>query len=566
MEAAAPPTWVRKRDGSLAPFDGDKISRALFAASEALGRPDAFLARELADGVAHFLAAERSDDVPSTSEIGETTIKVVRELGCPALAEAFAAHGRQRVRGGTASRADGPAGELVLRFAADTPPREVQARCLEQYTLQTVFTRDLKAAHDEGLLTLTGLEAPGELAGCVLDGVAAAGRGLVEAVEAARRSAGGFAALDGPEYLLARAGRADAASARAFARDLGLGLRVAGLRAVVNLNAAEAPSAAADLAEGPLFAGRPPGPAAAEVASLADLLLEELPAAAPPGRLRIDWHLEKRDFEPGPGPRERLLRPARLALAGAPIAFVFDRPRRPPALAEGLTRRHPAVLLTVGLHLPRLARQAADVDSFLERKLPSLARLALSAGVQKRAFLRRDAALSNGFLLDRARLVVAPVGLDAAVRRLAGAGLCDGAGPVELGRRLVQRLLDVLRRDGRAAHLETCLDGPATFTLHEGADGAPADAAEAAGLSPWDEAAAVKAQCRAAGALHAAPEGGALALFPPAGRPAGPEQALEWLRTAWRTPEVSRLRFVRPNPSQRQLKLPSEPEASAREA
>src|SRR5262249_19622926 len=58
MMQPTPPAWVRKRDGSLVPFDPDKISRALFAASESLGRPDAFLARELTDGVVHFLSSE----------------------------------------------------------------------------------------------------------------------------------------------------------------------------------------------------------------------------------------------------------------------------------------------------------------------------------------------------------------------------------------------------------------------------------------------------------------------------------------------------------------------------
>ena len=54
----APPAWVYKRDGRLVPFDADKISRALFAASESLNRPDAFLAREMTDVVVHFLSEE----------------------------------------------------------------------------------------------------------------------------------------------------------------------------------------------------------------------------------------------------------------------------------------------------------------------------------------------------------------------------------------------------------------------------------------------------------------------------------------------------------------------------
>ena len=42
-----PPAWIHKRDGRLVPFEADKISRALFAATESLGQPNAFLAREL---------------------------------------------------------------------------------------------------------------------------------------------------------------------------------------------------------------------------------------------------------------------------------------------------------------------------------------------------------------------------------------------------------------------------------------------------------------------------------------------------------------------------------------
>src|SRR4051795_9952581 len=92
MTDPVPPAWVSKRDGRLVPFEADKISRALFAATEGLGRPDAFLARELADGAVHFLAAECEGQIPTTQQIAEVVVKVVRELGHPALAAAFAAH------------------------------------------------------------------------------------------------------------------------------------------------------------------------------------------------------------------------------------------------------------------------------------------------------------------------------------------------------------------------------------------------------------------------------------------------------------------------------------------
>src|SRR5260370_39682446 len=85
-----PPIWVHKRDGRQAAFEGDKISRSLFAAMETLGKPNAFLARELTDGVVHFLAADLDGEAPTTALIAETVVKVVRELGHPALAKAFA--------------------------------------------------------------------------------------------------------------------------------------------------------------------------------------------------------------------------------------------------------------------------------------------------------------------------------------------------------------------------------------------------------------------------------------------------------------------------------------------
>src|SRR4051794_23662146 len=177
-DAPTPPAWVTKRDGRLVPFEADKISRALFAAGEGLGRPDAFLARELTDGVVHFLAAEADPTPPTTRQVADLVVKVVRELGQPALAEAFAEHGRRRDRGAVRRPAPparplpaaGDPGEagVVVRFPPGMPLAEVLPACARSYTLQAVFARDLVAAQADGLLTLTGLEAPGELEGFVL--------------------------------------------------------------------------------------------------------------------------------------------------------------------------------------------------------------------------------------------------------------------------------------------------------------------------------------------------------------------------------------------------------------
>ncbi len=565
-----PPAWVSKRDGRLVPFEPDKISRSLFAATETLGCPDAFLAREMADGVIHFLTVEGDGTPPSTAQIAESVVKVVRELGQPALARAFAERRERSAERGAEEDTPRPtphaprSKEVVLRFAPETPLAQVLAGCTLAYSLQAVFTRDLVAAQDAGLLTLTGLDVPDRLASCVLGPPFRPGADLTAAVEEAARLTGGCVVLDAPEHLLAVSGRADARGAADVVRQFLLGLRLTGLHAVVNLNGATPPSWADDLAEGPLFAGqrRPLPPEALRRLSerMAAACLEAGPVS---GRLRIDWHLGERDFEPAG--RDSLKGLARLALSGAPLGFTFDRPRRPVHLAEGVDRQHPAVLLTVGLHLPRLAEQPGidgDPQRFLH-KLGSLARLALSAAVQKRAYLRRqdrarpaaqaDApAVTSAFLLDRARLVVAPVGLDAVVGRLTERGLGSGGGALDLGKQIVQRLCDVLRQDGRAAHLDACVDGPFDFRVAPvGARWPAAD--QAAGVTAWDTAAPLKAQFRAAGVLHGVAEGGTLALFVSDDHPPTAEEVADWLHTLGRSSEIVRLRLIRGAPAPRQL-------------
>ncbi len=281
-------------------------------------------------------------------------------------------------------------------------------------------------------------------------------------------------------------------------------------------------------------------PDRARLCELGDELLVELTRQRLP-ELRIDWHLGESSFtDENAG---RLLRVVRSAREGANIAFVFDRPRRPIALAEGLNRDHPATLMAVGLNLPALVRQPgmlADSERFRQR-LGSLVRLALSAAVQKRQFLRHHSPeLTSNFLLDRARFVVTPIGLDEVVHLYTEWGLSNGGPSLELGRQIVQRLRDVLRQDGRAAQMAECLDGPATFGL----DGPPQRRDAVAGLTPWATPAAVRSQLRSAGALHALSEHGTLALFVPPDESVSAEELVDSLRHAWRQTDVVRLRML----------------------
>src|SRR5262249_20695611 len=145
---------------------------------------------------------------------------------------------------------------------------------------------------------------------------------------------------------------------------------------------------------------------------------------------------------------------------GVPVTFVFDRPNRPIQLAEGVDRPNQATLIAIGLHLPRLVTQLGenrDVDLFIG-KLGSLARMALSAAAQKREFLRKHlratATLNRGFLIDRARTVLVPVGLEAIARLFCGHGLSSSPSALTFAKRVLRRLQEAIEQDASSYLLD----------------------------------------------------------------------------------------------------------------
>jgi hypothetical protein len=575
-EASGLPSWVYKRDGRLVPFEADKISQALFAAAEAAGKPDAFLARELTDGVLHFLEKESAGNIPTTAQIADLIVTVVRELGQPGLSRAYADGNRRRLRSGTvrtpaaAATMMGQAG--VFHFSVGDAPAVVTRNCLREYGLQAIFSRDLVAAHREGLLTFLGLETPLELAGCTFD---LTGQGwehdregatwvhsrrsgaLVQALVDMRRRAGSFLAIDGPEYALTPF--ASAGDLAKNSGELAAGLEATGLAMVINLNCSRPPTWADEQSEGPLFAEVRRSSPPAHVEEYRNVLLDQLLRPAFAGRVRVDWHLSERDFPSETRPPDgRLLRLVRWAADSSSLSFTFDRTASL-SLAEGIDRKHPAVLLAVGLNLPRLlelAESGTDPERFLV-KLASLSRMAVSAAVQKRSFLRRQASgssLTRGFLLDRARLNVVPIGLDAAVRALAGPEKAAA-----LGQQIVSSLCANLRQAGHAASLDVTVDGPCWSSFARaggfsaGDDPGLPPAAQVAGVTSWAPDMDLKGQIKASGLLHAGAEAGTAAVLIPHDQVPAAEELIGLLQYAWSRTHVSRMRFLRVPHQQQQL-------------
>lgn len=549
---AARLSWVHNSDGRLVPFEPDQISRELFAATERLGNPNAFLARELTDSVLHFLSLESETAIPTTTQIGDLVVKVVRELGHPQLAQAFADRSKYTPDSETGQSRFGPSLADISRWMETQPSprqliRQVSQTALRDYSLHSVFTRDLTAAHVSGLLSLGNLGHPLEMAGLVLGPADIAN--LAERMGESRELAGEFVALDSPEYALLDAGDPTTAAGD-FVRPLRLGLAGTALRAVVNLNSNIPPAGSDALAEGPLFAAEPKPADSAHRQAVADAVRDHLISSAGPlsrQSLRIDWHLGESDFaKPG---SERLLAAATGAVQGFPIAFAFDRGRRPVSLAEGLDRQHTATLMSIGLNLPALIEQAGIgvAPDALLAKLGSLVRLAFSAASQKRNWLRRHSTarpmLTEGFRLDRARLVLVPIGLDVFCRRLAESA--PGASP-PLPRQVIQQLRRAMQEEAGVRCLEACLDSAPGFLMPDMAEseehGSPSPQ-RVAGLTCWDASLPPRHQLKSASLFHAETRTGTAAIVFPADQHPTAEALADLLRAAWQS-DICRLQFV----------------------
>ena len=585
MKNPASLDWIRKRDGRLVPFEADKISQSLFAAGESLNRPDAFTARELTDGVLHFLVAELNGSVPNTSQVADVVIKVVRELGQLDIADAYANFagrrhlvpklqvGNKREEGnegarneagkavGKKERKELPSPEVAVRHDPRLLMRAVAGTCFQDYSLREIFTRDIAAAHEEGLVTIASLETPFEIQGGVLAPVEI-GR-LVETIEESRSNIGQFIAVDGPEFTDQTN---SATSTASWVREFCIGLRATGLRAVVNLNSGIPPSWAQSLATGPLFAEKTAS-SIHESDRPADWLLDQI-LAEKSSFAQIHWHLGERDFLPKNGGRIHNL--TRWILEGSPLTLAFDRPGQPISLAEGLDRRYSALLIAVGLHLPRLAQQPgvrAAPDVFL-RKLGSLTRLALTAAIQKRRFLTRHRRRQPAFLVDRARLAVVPVGLEAVTRIYTGQGIVPGSPGAEFACRIGHRLYEILQEEEPLNNLIACLDSPPMMEFRPEfrsplsdwePEATPAQGLDQkAGLTTWNEAISVRDQIQAAGLLQVPGRAGTAWVLLPKDNSCNPEELGNILRFAWKETGVSRIRFVSGYHSGRQLIAPWE--------
>ncbi|MBC7219397.1 MAG: ribonucleoside triphosphate reductase [Hadesarchaea archaeon] len=87
---------VRKRDGSVVPFDKERIVNAIFKAAQAVGGKDRRIAERLSDEVVEMLEKKYAGSVPSVENIQDIIEKVLIEHGHAKTAKAFIIYRKQK--------------------------------------------------------------------------------------------------------------------------------------------------------------------------------------------------------------------------------------------------------------------------------------------------------------------------------------------------------------------------------------------------------------------------------------------------------------------------------------
>ncbi len=489
-EIAHLPAWVRRRDGSQLPFEPDRICQSLYAAASSLGIASALLTRELTDVVLHFLAQERWETIPTTAELAEHVEKIVREVGQPELARRYA-EGRRRWGKPTAKS---------IAVDRDEAPDRFVGRCLEAYALQAIFTPDVAGAVTDGLLRLSGLDAPASLLSLLPETPRLAEIPWWLALDDWRAKGASRWIIDSPEWLCTTHMHPVLTTGL---RECLFALPTLAQRDIeMHLNLAEPPAWSLAHAGQPLFSSDDEEVMQQERTGFLDSLLERWKTLETTKIPAIAWHLGEQSFQ-NDTQRRQLHGLLRQALQGKPVRFIYDRPGTVPVLAEGLDRKCPGVLLEVGLDLAMLARRleiGADGVAFLKR-LPSLARLAVSAVQQKHRFLcglPDNAPLRRSFLLDRVSAVVVPMGLHSVSKAITGERLTRSPLSLQFAAKILQTLQETLHAAGRALHLDLRLDSSAAV---------PEDS-----LSADDAMNSPRQQLEMAGKLHACAGAGTATL------------------------------------------------------
>ena len=89
---------VKKRDGTIVPFNKQKIADAIFKAAQSVGGQDRYLAEDLAEVVRIYLEKEYKGDIPSVEEIQDIVERILIKTGHAKTAKSYILYRQRRAR------------------------------------------------------------------------------------------------------------------------------------------------------------------------------------------------------------------------------------------------------------------------------------------------------------------------------------------------------------------------------------------------------------------------------------------------------------------------------------
>jgi hypothetical protein len=242
------PAWIIKKDGRLVPFQEDHICKDLYETGVMLGKPDPFLARELADATSYFLASENPGATLKQEDIIFAVTRTVREFGHPDIALKYPEF---------AYKAEFDPGSLGLGTEL-FPSKNVKTpqEFNRHKMLNSVLTPDLAAGIQEGWIQMEGITFPDGLLATSwvkedwLDMVLQSPKEFISNI---KNLAAKQIHFEGAEYLALEQPRIDTKLLKNALSVMDVCLEASGVLGVLHLNFPSAPGWFRGLNYSPLF-------------------------------------------------------------------------------------------------------------------------------------------------------------------------------------------------------------------------------------------------------------------------------------------------------------------------
>jgi ribonucleoside-triphosphate reductase len=157
---------VRKRDGSITPFDKNRVTEAIFSAAKAVGGSDRKIAEQLSEKVIHSLKKKFGTRVPGVEEVQDVIEKELIEAGHAKTAKAFILYRTKRAELRESSAFLKKISSIVDGYVSCSDWRvlensnagyslsgmqaHISGAVIAEYALRTVYPEEISNAHKNG--------------------------------------------------------------------------------------------------------------------------------------------------------------------------------------------------------------------------------------------------------------------------------------------------------------------------------------------------------------------------------------------------------------------------------